>query len=67
MLEPEERKRVSGKIIRMLKGRDGMRFDTVIASARNADEAADAFRAGADGVMIEGQIIFRDQTYKAGS
>lgn len=66
MDEEEQRKLIRG-IIHILKGNvdPDMGFPTVIASAKNADEAVDAFRAGADGVHINGEFIFRDQIEKA--
>jgi hypothetical protein len=62
-LSPNERKRVAVVIIRMLKG-DGDPLDgfgTVISSANTSEEAANHFKAGADGVVIDGNLILRDQ------
>jgi len=62
MPSPEEgEERLVAGIIRLLKGDGDLARGTVIVSASTVDEAVGALNAGADGIMVGGRIIFRDE------
>ncbi len=65
-MDAKQRQEVTEGIIHILKGNGDplAGFGTVIVSANTAEEAAQAFNAGADAVHIQGQTVFRNQVLK---